>query len=138
MGAETVKKAKKLVKDVVVGNLATVKGAEPRVRPIAMKWVGEHELWFATSGGSRKVEQLQRNPAVEVCFHDGQWNHVRLSGRAALTHDDADRRTLFKLIPDLAKHFSGPTDPDYVLVKIAIKRIEHMDMGQVEYAVHEF
>jgi general stress protein 26 len=138
MSAETVKKAKKLVADVVVGALATVEGNRPRVRPIAMMWVGERELWFATSGGSRKVEQLQRNPAVEVCFHDGQWNHVRLSGRASMTHDDADRRTLFKLIPDLAKHFSGPTDPNYTLVRIAIERVEHMAMGQVEYAVHEF
>jgi general stress protein 26 len=138
MSAETVRKAKKLVGDVVVGTLATVEGNRPRVRPVAMMWVGERELWFATSGGSRKVAQLKKNPAAEVCFHDGQWNHVRLSGRAALTQDDAGRRTLFKLIPDLAKHFSGPTDPDYTLVKIAIKRVEHMATGQAEYAVHEF
>jgi general stress protein 26 len=138
MSAETVKKAKKLVEDVVVGHLATVEGNRPRVRPIAMMWVGERELWFATFGGSRKVEQLQGNPAVEVCFSDGQWNHVRLNGRAALTQDDADRRRLFQLIPDLEKHFSGPTDPDCTLVKIAIERIEQMAMGQTKYAVHEF
>jgi general stress protein 26 len=138
MGADTVKKARKLVEDVVVGSLATVEGNRPRVRPIAMMWVGERELWFATFGGSRKAAQLKKNAAAEVCFHDGQWNHVRLSGRASLTQDDADRRTLFKLIPDLAKHFSGPTDPDYTLVKIAIERIEHLGMGQAEYEVHEF
>ena len=138
MGAETVEKAKKLVGDVVVGNLATVEDGQPRVRPIAMKWVGERELWFATDGGSRKVSQLESNPAAEVCFNDGQWNHVRLSGRASMTQDDADRTRLWELIPELGHHFSGPTDPKYTLVKIAVGRIEYMGTGMTEYAVHEF
>ncbi len=138
MDAEVIEKAKKLVEEVVVGNLATIAEHQPRVRPVAVKWVGERELWFSTHTGSRKLDQIEHNAAVEVCFNDAQWNHVRLSGRASTTKDNADRTKLFGMITELEKHFSGPTDPNFTLVKIAINRIEYMQTGAVEYATHEF
>ena len=138
MSEEAVEKAKKLVGEVAVGHLATTDGGQPRVRPIAMQWVGESELWFATHTGSRKVAQLEANPAVEVVFSDPQWNHVRLCGDATTGQDDADREKLLGLIPELAQHFSGPTDPNYTLVKIALECVEYMQMGITEYETHEF
>ena len=138
MGADAIEKTKALIEQIMAGDLATVEGSQPRVRPIAMKWVGERELWFATGTGSRKTAQLKSNPAVEVCFSDAEWNHARLSGRATMTQDDGDRQKLFGMIKELAQHFSGPTDPNYTLVKIAIARIEYMPMGTHEYELHEF
>ncbi|MBN1918249.1 MAG: pyridoxamine 5'-phosphate oxidase family protein [Verrucomicrobia bacterium] len=136
MSADVLSKAKKLVEGTVVGHLATTEGGQPRVRPIAMKWVGERELWFATHAASRKVDQIKADTAVEVCFMDSAWNHVRVSGTASTTKDDADRQKLFVLIPDLEKHFEGPTDPKYILVKITIERIEYMGIGSIEYETH--
>lgn len=138
MSAEVIQRAKDLVGKVVVGQLATAGDDGPHVRPLAMKWVGERELWFATYAGSRKVGQIERNAAVEVCFHDEQWTHARLNGQASMTKDDADRQKLFGMIKELEQHFSGPTDPNYTLVKIAIERIEHMPPGAHEYEAHEF
>jgi len=138
MSVDVVKKAKKLVEETVVGHLATAEGGQPRVRPIAMKWVGEHELWFATHAASRKVDQIKADAAVEVCFTDPAWNHVRVSGTASTTQANVARKKLFELIPDLEKHFDGPTDPKCLLVKVAIKRLEHMGVGAADYAVHEF
>jgi general stress protein 26 len=138
MSADVVEKAKKLIEKTVVGHLATAEAEQPRVRPIAMKWIGERELWFATHSDSRKVDQIEHDAAVEVCFTDPQWNHARLSGTASTTQDDADRCKLFELIPDLAKHFESATDPKYILVKIAIGRVEYMGAGMADYAKHEF
>jgi general stress protein 26 len=138
MSADVVEKAKKLIEETVIGHLGTAEAEQPRVRPIAMKWVGERELWFATQSGSRKVDQIEHDAAVEVCFTDAQWNHARLSGTASTTQDDADRRKLLELIPDLAKFFESPTDPKYILVKIAIARVEYMGAGMADYATHEF
>jgi general stress protein 26 len=138
MSKQVIESAKKLVEETVVGHLATEEGGQPRVRPIAMKWVGEGELWFATHAASRKVDQIKADTAVEVCFTDPAWNHVRVSGTASTTQNNAARKKLFELIPDLAKHFDGPTDPKYLLVKIAIKRVEYMGRGGGEYATHEF
>ncbi len=138
MGADVIEKAKALVEEIMAGDLATVEGRQPRVRPIAMKWIGERELWFATATDSRKTAQLEGNPAVEVCFSDAQWNHVRLSGRATVTQNDGDRQKLFDMIEELAHHFDGPSDPNYTLVKIAIAHIEYMGAGTHKYEVHDF
>jgi general stress protein 26 len=138
MVADVLSKAKKLVEETVVGQLATAEGEQPRVRPIAMKWVGERELWFATHAASRKIDQIKSDAAVEVCFVDPAWSHVRVSGTASTTKDNAARKRLFELIPDLAKHFDGPTDANYILVKIAIERVEYMGIGSVDYETHEF
>jgi len=137
MGTETLAKAKKLVGEVGVGNLATNEDGQPRVRPIAMQWVGDCGIWFATHAGSRKVAQLEADPAVEISFNDAQWNHVRLNGQASMSRDDAERGKLLQLIPQLAEHFAGPTDPNYLLVKVAIKGIEYMQMGSIEYETCE-
>jgi len=138
MSDEVVKKAKKLIEEVVIGDLATVEQGRPRVRPMAMKWVGERELWFATYAASRKVVQINSNAAVEVCFHDGEWSHVRLSGRASTTQDDAPRKEFWGMVKELGDYFSGPTDPDFTLVKIALERIEYMSAGAHEYQTHDF
>jgi len=138
MSADVLTKAKKLVEETVVGHLATAEGEQPRVRPIAMRWVGERELWFATHAASRKIDQIKTDAAVEVCFVDPAWSHVRASGTASTTKNDADRKKLFELIPDLAKHFDGPTDPKYILVKIGIARVEYMGIGSVDYETHAF
>lgn len=138
MSADVVEKAKKLVEKTVIGHLGTAEGEQPRVRPIAMKWVGERELWFGTFADSRKVDQIKADAAVEVSFTDPQWNHARLSGTASTSQDDADRQKLFELIPDLAKHFESATDPKCILVKVAIERVEYMSHDVPEYASHEF
>jgi general stress protein 26 len=138
MSVEVVEKAKNVVQEAGYGHLATAEGKQPRVRPIAMKWVGERELWFATHAGSRKIDQIAADAAVEVCFVSAQRDHARLSGRASTTQDDAERRMLFELIPELAQHFENAADPKYILVKIAIGRVEYMSHDVPEYATHEF
>jgi general stress protein 26 len=138
MSAEVVEKAKKIVQEADHGHLATAEGDQPRVRPLSMTWVGERELWFATHADSRKVDQIKGDAAVEVSFVDAQGSHVRLAGRASTTQDSADRQKLLKLMPGLAGYFDGPTDSKYLLVKIAIDRIEYMGAGMLDYATHEF
>jgi len=103
-----------------------------------MKWVGERELWFATGAGSRKVGQIESNASVEVCFHNKEWSHVRLSGQASTTKDDAARREFWGMVKELGDYFSGPTDPDFTLVKIVVERIEYMSAGAHEYRTHDF
>ncbi len=44
----------------------------------------------------------------------------------------------WKMVKDLGDYFSGPTDPDFTLVKIAVERIEYMPAGTHEYQTHEF
>ena len=143
MSADVVEKAKKLVQEADHGHLATAEGDQPRVRPISIKWVGERELWFATFADSRKVDQIKADAAVEVSFVDAQGSHVRVAGTASTTQDAdsksvADRQKLFELMPGLAGYFDGPTDPKYMLVKIAIRRVEYMGTGMLDYATHEF
>ena len=47
--------------------LATVDGAQARVRVVHPTWEGD-VLWFATGTGSPKARQIAANPSVDVQF----------------------------------------------------------------------
>ena len=90
----------------------------PQSRPMHLIDHDGKTLWFATSRGSRKVEQIHGNNQVTVLFVDSaRYNYAAFHGHAHIV-DDADRqKTLWRNEweddwPD------GPSVPDYVLIRI--------------------
>ena len=77
-----------------------------------------------------------------ICRH-GMFDErffILLSGsvKAVIPTVNEPKFELFELIPDLAKHFEGPADANYILVKIALARVEFMGIGSVDYEAHAF
>ena len=115
----------------VWGALATVSDGQPRVRMVHPTWEGE-VLWIATAPSSAKARQMEANPWVDL-----QWQvappdfvHVMVRGRAELCHDEATKRHAWDVLDyDLQEFFSGgPTDPNYVAVKVVPTRVELSEM----------
>ncbi|MDA1077318.1 MAG: pyridoxamine 5'-phosphate oxidase family protein [Proteobacteria bacterium] len=111
--------------------LATVAGDEARVRIVHPTWEGD-TLWVATGPASAKAKQLSDNASVDV-----QWQvappgfiHIMARGKAQLCMDDATRAHAWEVIDyDLKDFFAGgPTDPNYVAVKITPTRVELSEM----------
>jgi general stress protein 26 len=111
--------------------LATVAGNAPRVRIVHPTWEGR-TLWLATSPATPKALQIAANPAVDVQFQVAppDFVHVMVRGTATLHRDEATRTHAWKVIDyDLNGFFpGGPTDPNYVAVRIAPSRVEVSQM----------
>jgi general stress protein 26 len=115
--------------------LATVRGqgatAQPRVRMVHPTWEGD-VLWLATGPGTPKARQLARNPNVDIQFQVAppEFIHIMVRGTAELCTDDATRRHAWDALDyDLTSFFpGGPTDPNYVAIRIVPTRVELSEM----------
>ena len=107
--------------------VASVEDGAPRVRLVHPTWEGD-VLWFATAPDSPKARQLRANPAVDVQYQVSppDFVHVLVRGRAELCSDDATRRRVWDVLDyDLSAFWpGGPTDPNYVAVRIVPERVE--------------
>ena len=90
----------------------------PRSRPMHLVDRDGNALWFATSRASRKVAQIERNPHVTVLFVDsGRFNYASIHGQAHVVVDPERERTLWQ--DEWRDDWpSGPSDPDYVLLRV--------------------
>jgi general stress protein 26 len=119
--------------------LATVDGAEARVRMVHPTWEGD-VLWFATGTDSPKARQIAVNPSVDVQFQVAppDFVHVMVRGKAEIIEDPAEKKRVWDVIDyDLAQFWSGgPDDPGYTLVKVHPQRVELSKMfGSVDKRV---
>ncbi len=121
-----------IMKETGVGFLATTDGEKVGVRPVVVKWV-DGELWTSTFAGSDKAAQIKARPSVEYCFADKQWRHVRISGTCTISTDNADREKFFGMMPELKKYFSGPDDPNYVVLRTKVDRIRLIGPEEMQY-----
>ena len=115
--------------------LATVRGsgesAQARVRIVHPTWEGD-VLWLATGPETPKAKQMAKNPMVDVQFQVAppDFVHIMARGRAELCTDDATRQHAWDAIDyDLTDFFpGGPTDPNYVAIRILPTRVELSEM----------
>lgn len=81
---------------------------------------------FATSANSRKVAQIQANPAVHIT--GGAFDpttpspYVQAEGTATLVQDKEKLHAAWDDM--LGNYFEGPDDPNYVLIEITPNCIE--------------
>jgi len=125
--------AKKIMDEAGTGFLATTDGEHAAVRPMGGgTWFGR-ELWFATSADSAKSAEIRKRPSVEFCFMDKEMRHVRVSGRCAVSTDNADKKKLYDACPVLKQHIKDPADPNYVVLKTKVERIRMMTTMDMKY-----
>jgi len=118
-------------KKAIWAAIATVDAGGPRVRIVHPTWEGE-TLWFATTAGSPKHSQLERNGAVDLQYQVAppDFVHVCVRGRASIVTDPAEKKRVWDVIGyDLGQFWpGGPTDPSYTLVRVAPDGVELSEM----------
>lgn len=90
----------------------------PQSRPMHLVDHDSKTAWFATSRASNKIKQIKANSHVTVLFVDSaRYNYAAFHGHASIV-DDADReKTLWR--NDWEDDWpDGPSDPDYVLIRV--------------------
>lgn len=112
------------------GSFGTVEaGNKPKVRYMAVYHEGLN-VYLATDRKTHKVEELQNNPNVYLLLGyeaGGTKDVVEIEATASVSKDEGLRSKVWN--PDLEKWFSGPEDPDYVILELKPGRIEYRGRG---------
>lgn len=90
----------------------------PQSRPMHLVDHDGNTMWFATSRSSRKVKQIESNPKVTVLFVDSaRYNYASFHGTAVIVEDPARQQTLWR--NEWEEDWpAGPSDPDYVIIRV--------------------
>ncbi len=111
--------------------LATQSKSGPRVRMVHPTWEGD-VLWIATGPETPKAKQMRNTPEVDVQWQVAPPNfvHIMCRGTAELIMDDDIRAHAWDVFDyEMTDFFAGgPTDPNYVAIKIKPSRVELSEM----------
>ena len=132
--AELKNKILKVLNDYPVGSVATIKDGVPWVRYMAMQSRDDLTLFTASFASARKIDQIRKNNAVHICFgHDPKiYNlpYVNIQGTAEILTDPESKKNFWS--EPLKQFFTGPDDPNYIVIKVTPTTIEYMDSGAHE------
>lgn len=98
----------KFLKEAGAYYLATMDGAQPRVRPFGTAHIFEGKLYIQTGKAKDVSKQIHANPQVEICAfkgQDGEW--VRVAG--TLVEDDRveARQSMLDAYPELKSMYAA-------------------------------
>ena len=129
----------RIITNCVFGNLATVDVDDhsPRVRPVCAFLQDDFTILVPSHTATRKIEEIQKNSRVEICFVDAEHWQVRVAGSAEVVEDLGMKKHLMEttLSPKLWRGFfpGGESDPRYVLYRIVPRSFEWMKEWELEY-----
>ena len=102
--------------------MLTTQSSDGQLRARPMSNNGEVEfdgdVWFFSAADSRKVEEIEAEPRVELSFADPKrYMFISMSGEAQIVRDARKKRELW--LEELERWFEdGPDSDDIVLIKV--------------------
>jgi general stress protein 26 len=108
--------------------LATNDEDQPRVRAVSACVEDDMCIWIATMSSSRKVQQIRKNPKVNLAFvvpPNGEQS-ATVIGEAEIVEDMEQKKRIWGILSyDPSQFFSeGPESKEYCVLKINVKQIE--------------
>lgn len=114
-----------------MGSFATIWNGKPWVRYVMIHTKDSLDMYFTTSKQSRKVSQLTQNPNCHITAGGNPTDftkpYLQIEGTAEVLEDTTTKKEFWN--DYLSNMFTGPTDPNYVVVHIKPKTIEYWAMG---------
>lgn len=119
----------KVMKGDQLAALATIAGGRPWVRYAVSHNDGlSLNLYICTYKDSRKVAQIKNNPNVHITIGGNMDNldapYVQIAARARVRQDAQIRKRFW--CEFMRKYYSGPDDPNYVVIEARPEFIEYM------------
>jgi len=114
-------------------HLATLDGAQPRVRPVSPVRTDGFTVYVANLRSYHKTTEIEANPNVELCYLDDEHDQVRLTGVAEVVADRALLQEIWDANP-LLRHYLGTIDnPDLLVYRIVPRWVRFMREWALEY-----
>lgn len=120
--------AEKILKDNLIGTMATIEGNKPHSR--YMTFYNDHfTLYTVTKKDTHKVEELSKNPYTHILIgYDGKGfgdSYLEIEGKAEVSSDEGMKEKVWNKA--LRFWFDGPDDPNMVVLKIVPTQIRLMN-----------
>ena len=90
------------------GNLATVDGGKPRVRPFAFMFAENGRFYFCTSSTKEVYRQLAECPFIEFTKTSEDMHWLRISGEINFDDDIRHKEKCFENYPMLKNIYQSP------------------------------
>ena len=122
------KAALKILKESFVGTMATVQQNKPHTRYMTF-FSDEFTLYTATSKQTQKVDELEANPHTHILIgYEGKGmgdEYLEIEGTVSISDDESIKEKVWN--KHMKPWFSGPEDPDLVILKISPDSIRLMN-----------
>lgn len=82
---------------------------------------------------SHKTGELEHNRNVELCYMNGEHDHVRITGRMILVTDAEIRASVWEMNPLLRAYLKSIDNPEFMLYAIEPVRVRYMKEWALEY-----
>jgi general stress protein 26 len=127
--------ARAVIRQAKFPMLATVDGAQPRVRPVSPVRVDEDTftVYVANLRSYHKTEEIAANPLVELAYLDAGHDQVRITGRAEPVTDAELLDAIWKANPLLRHYLGTPENPELVVYRIVPSRVRFMREWALAY-----
>lgn len=125
---------REIIKDAGLGYLATIEaGNLPRVRPLMPAYFTDGTILAATSKGTPKLIQIEKNNNFEICFVDRRLSQVRIRGKVTISTDLEKKEWLANAVPMLKSYFPTASDPNYTLLVLKPEKVLLIHVGEQDY-----
>ena len=122
------KEALKILKESFVGTMATVQQNKPHTRYMTF-FNDEFTLYTATSKQTQKMDELELNPYTHILIgYEGKGmgdEYLEIEGKVSISDDESIKEKVWN--KHMKSWFSGPEDPDLVILKISPETIRLMN-----------
>jgi general stress protein 26 len=113
--------------------LASVEGAQPRLRPVSPVKTEDFAVFVASMRSSGKTAELEQNSRVELCYLSDGHDQVRITGTAELVTDRLLRQQIWDVNPLLRIFLQSIDNPEFMLYRVRPSRVRFMREWALEY-----
>ncbi|OAI47793.1 pyridoxamine 5-phosphate oxidase [Planctomycetaceae bacterium SCGC AG-212-F19] len=113
--------------------LATMDGAQPRVRPVSPVRTDGFTVYVANLRSYHKTAEIAANPKVELCYLDDRHDQVRITGNAEVVTDRALLQTIWDTNPLLRQYLGSIDNPELIVYRIRPNRVRYMKEWALDY-----
>ncbi|HTM51138.1 MAG TPA: pyridoxamine 5'-phosphate oxidase family protein [Bryobacteraceae bacterium] len=113
--------------------LASVEGAQPRLRPVSPVKIEDFTVFVASMRSSGKTAELEQNSRVELCYLSEGHDQVRITGVAELVTDRLVRQQIWDANSLLRIFLQSIDNPEFMLYRVTPLRVRFMREWALEY-----
>src|SRR5216683_2695804 len=113
--------------------LATVDGAQPRLRPVSPVKTDGFTVYVANLRNYHKTTEIAANPKVELCYLNDHHDQVRITGVAEIVSNRNVLQQIWDANPLLRQYLGAIDNPQLIVYRIRPARVRFMREWALEY-----
>ncbi len=101
------------LKDTPMCFVATISGNAPKVRPFQYQFDQDGKLWFCTARSKEVFQQLQANPATQLCAVKPDATTLRVDAKVVFEDNLEVKKRILEEQPLIKSIYGSADNPDF-------------------------